>query len=287
MPSATLLLAAEPDQVILPTVYDFLSRYGIQPCDAQEYSISAGRFARIEWPVDDQTNKVGAELELFDKDFSAIARAFSFQYSISFSDAPFRVGLYCPGFNGSLEQILHRYSPVSDNNMQVVFVIGDHPDLQASANRYGIPYYDIQSSEGLMREAQFLQFISRHKPDLFGMMPPVENLSASLLEKLPCPVLAVSEAVVPSNVPGMVFEAKLAGAGVLLASAFLLQADVNQSQLVLQHAKPVVQKQNKKCDFLTSGSEQRDLEIEVLVRALAKFTYHKVIVYKQYLYTFD
>lgn len=287
MASVTLLLAAEPDQVILPTVYDFLARYGLRPVDAQEYSISAGRFARIEWALSEAEQQMNPELDSFDKDFGPIADAFKFQYKVGFCSSPFRVGLFCPSVNDSLEKVLHKYSPVNGYDMQVAFVIGDHIDLQTSANRYGVPYFDVKSDDALVREAQFSQLISRYKPDLFAIMPPVQNLSAGLLEKLPCSVLAVSEAVVPSNTPGLKLDAESAGAGVLLASAYILEADVNQRQLVVQQAKPILQKRSEISEFLRSGSEQQELEIEVLVRALAKFTQHKVIAYKEYLYVFD
>jgi len=286
MPSATLLIAAQADQVILPAVYEFLNRNDVCPNNTQEYSVAAGRFTRIEWQFANQQHS-WLETDQFDADFSELARSLNLIYTISFSHQAFQLGLFCPGQNVSLEKILHKYSPLNGDDMQVSFVIGDCHSLQTSANRYGVPYFNIETGDDVAREAQFLQLISRYKPDLFAMLPPNENLSAALLEKLPCSVLAVSAAQVPSNTPGLVLDVSSAGAGVLLASAFLLQADVNKPQLVVQHAKPLLQRQVREGDLLRSGSEQQELEMEVLVRALAKFTYNKVISYKQYLYAFE
>ena len=279
MPKATLLLAAQCEQAILPTVYEFLSRYDISPVDTQEYCIAAGRFARLEWPINENL----VSTEQFELTFNDIAKASNFEYRVAYSDSAYRVGLFCPTNNDCLEHILQKYSPLSGDAMQIAFVIGDKEGLELAANRYGVPYFCVEADDGVAREAQFLQLISRYKPDLFAMMPRSDNFSAGLLKKLPCSVLAVSEARVPSNAPGLVLDAGLAGAGVLLASAFLLEGDVNRPQLVVQQAQPLTQKS----EFAQLYSEQEILEYQVLVAALSKFAYNKVIAYKHYLYAFD
>ncbi len=291
MPTGTLLLAAQSEQAILPAIYEFFARYNIVPSEAQEFCNSAGRFARIEWVdnLDENLSDTNTWIEVseFDESFCEVAQVLNLDYKVRFSHSSFRIGLFCLGVNECLEQVLQKYSPLSsevaNNNMHVAFLVGNSLELQTAANRYGIPYFHIEATAGVARETQLLRLISRYQPDLFAMMPSAEGLSAGLLAKLPCSVLSVSEAVVPSNAPGLVLDVASAGAGVLLASAFLLRADVNRPQLVVQQSKPLVQKR----EFLHSGSQQQDLECEVLVRALTKFTYNKVIAYGNYLYAFD
>lgn len=273
--SAILLISCPDRKGEVAAIADFVCRHGGNILHADEHGdAESGLFLmRVEFDPKD----FDIDLADFGKHFSPIADAFAMKWRLAQSSHRSRMIILVSKYDHCLVDLLYRHQS-GELACEIPLIISNHPDNQAVADFYKIPYaiVPVNKDNKGAAEAQIQALIDEHKPDFMVLARYMQILSNEFVNRYPQRIINIHHSFLPAFVGArpyhQAFErgVKLIGATSHYVTEILDDGPIIEQDVVRVSHRDTVE------DLIRKG---RDLEKVVLSRAVRSHVENRVLVY--------
>ena len=198
MSTATMLIHCPDEKGIILSVTNFISRNRGNIVDLDQHVDSERKtfFMRVEWTLNDfsiQREKISAHFD------SSVAVKYQMQHTIYFRDEKIRMALMVSKMDHCFNDILSRYRS-GEWNVEIPLIISNHPDMEETANRFGIPYHYIPVSKQtkVEQEKKQLQLLSDNKIEFVVLARYMQILSENFIKDYPNRIINIHHSFLPA-----------------------------------------------------------------------------------------
>jgi len=266
MPAGDFVLTIVcPDRPgIVHAVSGFLVRHGGNIIESQQYDdrLTDRFFMRIDFEV----NEEGATADTLRAEFSAIAAEFGMQYELWDAAAPYRTLIMVSKHLHCLNDLLFRYGTGS-LQIEIPVIVSNHPDAEALARSYGVPFRHIPVTPETKAEAEaeLLGLVKEYDVDLVVLARYMQVLSDDLCRSLDGRAINIHHSFLPSFKGARPYhQAFERGVKLVGATAHYVTADLDEGPIIEQDVMRVDHAHTQE-QLVSAG---RDVEAQVLSRAV-------------------
>jgi len=272
--NAIVFLIQCPDQKgLVASITSFFAQrhYNILHC--QQYTdVQDGQyFMRIKLEDDGQLQR--ADLE---QQFTDFANESSLEWSVRYSDVPYRVALLVTRASHCPYDLLLRQQE-GELKCDIPLVIGNHDDLENMANQFNVPFYHLPISKETkpQQEAQINELLSKYDIDLIVMARYMQILSEDFVQQHAGHVINIHHGFLPAFQGARPYhQAYARGVKIIGATAHYATADLDEGPIIEQDVQRVMH-DNSPEDLVMIG---KDIERLVLARAVKAHIEHRIII---------
>ena len=273
--SAILLISCPDRKGEVAAIADFVFRHHGNILHADEHGDEeSGLFLmRVEFDPKD----FDIPLADFGKHFSPVAEAFAMTWRLAQSSHRPRMIIFVSKYDHCLVDLLYRHQS-GELACEIPLIISNHPDNQAVADFYKIPYaiVPVAKENKEAAEKQIHSLIKDHKADFIVLARYMQILSNDFVQRYPQRIINIHHSFLPAFVGArpyhQAFErgVKLIGATSHYVTEVLDDGPIIEQDVVLVSHRDTVE------DLIRKG---RDLEKVVLSRAVRSHVESRVLVY--------
>ena len=273
--SAILLISCPDRKGEVATIADFVYRHGGNILHADEHGDEeSGLFLmRVEFDPKD----FDIPLAEFGKHFSPVAEGFAMKWRLAQSSHRPRMIIFVSKYDHCLVDLLYRHQS-GELVCEIPLIISNHPDNQAVADFYKIPYriVNVTKENKAQAEDQIHRLIAEHKPDFMVLARYMQILSNEFVGRYSQRIINIHHSFLPAFVGArpyhQAFErgVKLIGATSHYVTEVLDDGPIIEQDVVRVSHRDMVE------DLIRKG---RDLEKVVLSRAVRSHVENRVLVY--------
>jgi len=230
-------------------------------------------FMRTELVLKDGVSKEGFEAEFK----SQVADRYQMTYELYNSDRTPKMAVFVSKFNHCLYDILSRYQ-AGDWNVEIPFIISNHPDLAPVAKQFNIPYYHIPVNKTNKKHAeeQQLRLLKDAGIDVIVLARYMQIISPELINKFEDKIINIHHSFLPAFAGAKPYHAAFdRGVKIIGATSHYVTEDLDAGPIIEQDTT-LVSHIHSVQDFISKG---RDLEKIVLSKAISLHLNRKTIVY--------
>ena len=284
MSTATMLIHCPDEKGIILSVTNYISRNNGNIVDLDQHVDSEQKifFMRVEWTLSDfniQRENVGAHFG------SEVAQKYQMQYKIHFRDEKIRMALMVSKMDHCFNDILSRYKS-GEWNVEIPLIISNHPDMEETANRFGIPYHYIPVSKQtkVEQEKKQLQLLSDHNIDFVVLARYMQILSENFIKDYPNRIINIHHSFLPAF-PGAkpYHSAHERGVKIIGATSHYVTKELDAGPIIAQSTANISHKDRVE-DLVRKG---RDIEKVVLSRAIWYHVNRRILSYGNRTIIFD
>lgn len=226
-------------------------------------------FMRVEFATETSS-------EEFRNNFSELAGTYNMDWQIDDAGRAKRTVIMVSREDHCLNELLNR-ARAGELGIEVVSVVGNHPDLAPIAQFYQVPFLNIPVTKNTKAEAEarLLELIRSEKIELVVLARYMQILSEKVCEELTGQVINIHHSFLPSFKGARPY-AQAAARGVKLigATAHYVTADLDEGPIIEQDVVRVTHADSA-ADMMRRG---RDVERRVLAQAVEWHTQHRVLL---------
>lgn len=238
-------------------------------------------YTRLEWDV----SEFSKTREMADILGGLIGSAPDTEWSLHASDQVFRVAVFVSKDPWCLYDLLAR-SQSGEWPVEVPVIVGNHPDLEPIARRFGIDFafFSVTTDDKREVEEQQLALLQTLRVDLVVLARYMQVLSGRFVEAYPNRIINIHHAFLPAF-PGArpYHAARKRGVKIIGATSHYVTETLDAGPIIEQDVWRVTHRHSVK-DLIRFG---RDLEKVVLSRAMESHLRRKVIVHQGRTVVFD
>ena len=278
--SAILLISCPDRKGEVATIADFVYRHNGNILHADEHGDEeSGLFLmRVEFdPTDFDIDLSQKDLNAFGKHFSPIAEAYAMKWRLAQSSHRPRMIIFVSKYDHCLVDLLYRHQS-GELACEIPLVISNHPDNQAIAEFYKIPYeiVAVTKENKSSAEARIQSLIDTHKPDFMVLARYMQILSNEFVNRYPQRIINIHHSFLPAFVGARPYhQAFERGVKLIGASSHYVTEVLDDGPIIEQDVVRVSHRDTVD-DLIRKG---RDLEKVVLSRAVRSHVENRVIVY--------
>jgi len=164
-----------------------------------------------------------------------------------------------------------------DLRCEIPLIISNHPDLEAVADKFRIPYYcvPIINNDKATQEAQIIELLERHHIDLVVMARYMQVLSDDFCKRYEHKIINIHHAFLPAFQGGNpYYRAWQRGVKMIGATAHYATADLDEGPIIEQDVERVSHEDTPE----SLKQLGKDIERRVLTRAVKAHLNHCVII---------
>ncbi len=279
MPSpetATLLIHCPDKPGLVHDVTGFIASHHGNIIDLQQH-IDPGEnafFMRLEWSMDGFT----LDRTEVDPRFGTLGRRHEMQWKLSFSSERRRVALFVSKENHCLYDLLARHES-GDLAIDIPVIVSNHETLRPAAERFGIPFahFPMTKENRIAQEADQIALLDVHRVDTVVLARYMQIVSPALIDRFANRILNIHHSFLPAFVGAKPYhQAHERGVKLIGATSHYVTAELDQGPIINQDVMRVSH-EDSVTDLVRLG---RDLEKNVLAKALWWHVKDKVLVYK-------
>jgi formyltetrahydrofolate deformylase len=291
MKNTAILLISCPDRKgEVAGIADFIYRHGGNIVHADEHGDEeSGLFLmRVEFdPKDfdidlsqsntDQFNAAQPELTDFAKHFSPVAEKFGMTWRLAHASHRPRMIIFVSKYDHCLVDLLYRHQS-GELACDIPLIISNHPDNQAVADFYKIPYAVVSVSKENKNaaEARIQSLIDEHRPDFMVLARYMQILSNEFVNRYPQRIINIHHSFLPAFVGARPYhQAFERGVKIIGATSHYVTEVLDDGPIIEQDVVRVSHRDTVD-DLIRKG---RDLEKVVLSRAVRWHVENRVLVY--------
>lgn len=275
--TAMLLMHCPDKQGILAAITEFINKnkgnivYLDQHVDREEGIF----YTRIEWDLNAFIIPKEKIEDYFETLF--VSKYNMTWWRIYFSDVKPRMALMVSKMPHCLYDLLSRYAS-GEWDVEIPFIISNHPDLEVVAKRFEIPYYYFPVTPDTKNEveAKELELLKQHKVDFIVLARYMQILSQNFISNFNERIINIHHSFLPAFMGAKPYHAAhQRGVKIIGATSHYVTTDLDAGPIIEQEVVRITHKD-------TVGSlvhKGRDLEKTVLSRAVEKHIDRKVLVY--------
>jgi formyltetrahydrofolate deformylase len=279
-----VLLVSCPDRAgIVAAVAAFVAEHGGNVVDLQQHTdhTDGAFFQRVELELD------GVDLtrEEIGPAFAPVAERFGMRWSLRFTDERARVAVLASKEAHCLHDLLNRWR-TGELAIEVPVIVSNHPDHAAVAEWYGVPYahHPIVDGDKPAQEAAVAATLAEHGIDLIVLARYMQVLSPELCGAWPERIINIHHSFLPAFQGARPYhQAHDRGVKVIGVTAHYATAELDDGPIIDQDVLRVSHRDDVD-DLRRKG---RDLEVQVLARAVRAHVGHRVLVYGRRTVVFD
>ena len=279
-----MLIHCPDEKGIILSVTNYISRNNGNIVDLDQHVDSEQKifFMRVEWTLSDfniPRENIGAHFG------SEVAQKYQMQYTIHFRDEKIRMALMVSKMDHCFNDILSRYKS-GEWNVEIPLIISNHPDMEETANRFGIPYHYIPVSKQtkLEQEKKQLQLLSDHNADFVVLARYMQILSENFIKDYSNRIINIHHSFLPAF-PGAkpYHSAHERGVKIIGATSHYVTKELDAGPIIAQSTANISHKDRVE-DLVRKG---RDIEKVVLSRAIWYHVNRRILSYGNRTIIFD
>jgi len=279
-PSAILLISCPDQKGEVATIADFVYRHGGNILHADEHADEeSGLFLmRVEFdPKDFDIDLTERDLAEFTKHFSPIAEKFQMNWRLAQSANRPRMIILVSKYDHCLVDLLYRQQS-GELACEIPLVISNHPDNQAIADFYKIPYAVISITKDNKQQAeqQIHTLIEQHQADFLVLARYMQILSNDFVNRYPQRIINIHHSFLPAFVGARPYhQAFERGVKLIGATSHYVTEVLDDGPIIEQDVVGVSHRDTVE-DLIRKG---RDLEKVVLSRAVRWHVENRILLY--------
>ena len=274
-PSAILLISCPDRKGEVATIADFIYRHGGNILHADEHGdAETGLFLmRVEFDPAD----FDIDLSEFARHFSPIAETFNMTWRLSYGASRPRMIIFVSKYDHCLVDLLYRQHS-GELACDIPLIISNHPDNQAVADFYKIPYtvISVTRENKAEAEARIHSLIAEHKPDFMVLARYMQILSNDFVNRYPQRIINIHHSFLPAFVGAKPYHQAFTRGVKLIGATSHYVTEVLDDGPIIEQDVVRVSHRDTVDDLIRKG---RDLEKVVLSRAVRWHVENRVLVY--------
>ncbi len=276
MKNSAILLVSCPDaKGEVATIADFVFRHGGNILHADEHADEeSGLFLmRVEFDPKD----FNFDLSDFAKYFSPVAETFNMTWRLAQSSQRPRMIIFVSKYDHCLVDLLYRQKS-GELACDVPLIVSNHPDSQAIADFYKIPYeiISVTKENKAAAEGRIHALIERHKPDFMVLARYMQILSNDFVNRYPQRIINIHHSFLPAFVGARPYHQAFERGVKLIGATSHYVTEVLDDGPIIEQDVVRVSHRDTVDDLIRKG---RDLEKVVLSRAVRSHVENRVLVY--------
>ena len=284
MSTATMLIYCPDEKGIILSVTNYISTNNGNIVDLDQHVDSEQKifFMRIEWTLSDfniPRENIGTHFG------SEVAQKYQMQYTVHFRDEKIRMALMVSKMDHCFNDILSRYKS-GEWNVEIPIIFSNHPEMEETANRFGIPYHYIPVSKQtkVEQEKKQLQLLSDKKIEFVVLARYMQILSENFIKDYSNRIINIHHSFLPAF-PGAkpYHSAYERGVKIIGATSHYVTKDLDAGPIIEQSTVNISHKDRVQ-DLVRKG---RDIEKVVLSRAIWYHVNRRILSYGNRTIIFD
>ena len=279
----TLLISCPDRPGIVAAISQFIFQHQGNICQSDQHSTdlhSGTFFMRISFAED---SFILSREELV-RAFTPIAERFGMHWSVHYSRERKRVGILVSKFDHCLIDLLWRWRS-GELEMDISFVISNHPDLEPIVRPYGIPYhhFPIRREQRQQDERQMLEFLLG-KVDFLILARYMQILEPFIVHAYPHRIINIHHSFLPAFVGAKPYEQAFErGVKLIGATAHYVTERLDEGPIIAQDVIHCNHRDRLE-DLIRKGKE---VERRVLAQAVRVHIEDRVLVHGNKTIVFD
>jgi formyltetrahydrofolate deformylase len=228
---------------------------------------------RVEFDPKDFT----ISLDDFGKHFSPVAETFGMKWRLAHSTHRPRMIILVSKYDHCLVDLLYRHHS-GELACDIPLIISNHPDNQAIADFYKIPYVVVPVSKDNKNaaEAQIHSIIEQHQPDFMVLARYMQILSNDFVNRYPQRIINIHHSFLPAFVGAKPYHQAFTRGVKLIGATSHYVTEVLDDGPIIEQDVVRVSHRDTVDDLIRKG---RDLEKVVLSRAVRWHVENRVLLY--------
>ncbi len=273
MNSATLIIQCPDKRGVVLAISQWVFNCGGNIIQSDQYTTdpSGGHFfMRIVFDYDSNTiDKAGLHTS-----FDPVAQQLAADYAIFFADIKLRMGILVSKQTHCLLELLYRYSS-GELNVDIPFIISNHPDCADIAANYSIPFHHLPTSTDTkaQQEQQLLQ-IAKDNSDFLVLARYMQILSGGLITHYDKDIINIHHSFLPAFVGAAPYmQAYQRGVKIIGATAHFVTEQLDDGPIIEQLIERVTHR-----DHVNSLRQKgKYIEKQTLTKAVEAYIEHRII----------
>ena len=275
--TAKLLLHCPDKPGILAEVTDFITvnKGNIIYLDQYVDHVENIFFMRIEWELH---NFLIPKEKIEDYFETLYAQKYDMSFRLYFSDVKPRMVIFVSKMSHCLFDMLARYT-AGEWEVEIPFIISNHPDLQHVAERFGIPFYlfPITKENKLEQEQKEMELLAKHRVNFIVLARYMQVISENMIKAYPNRIINIHHSFLPAFVGAKPYHAAFErGVKIIGATSHYVTTELDAGPIIEQDVVRITHKDS----IQVLVNKGKDLEKIVLSRAVQKHIERKVLAYK-------
>jgi formyltetrahydrofolate deformylase len=232
-------------------------------------------FIRVEWEISKGT--AGGAVDALAEAFKEIGGARGMDWSLHGSAARPRLAIFVSKEPHCLYDLLSRHAS-GELAVEVPLVVSNHDDLRPVAERFGIPFhrFAISAEDKAGQERAEQQLLEENRIDTVVLARYMQILSAEFCARYVGRAINIHHSFLPAFAGARPYhQAYERGVKVIGATSHYVTSDLDEGPIIAQDVTPVSHRQSVS-ELIRIG---RDLEKNVLARAVRAHCEHRVIIH--------
>ncbi len=281
--TAVLLISCPDQKGLVAAVSEFVYKNGGNIVHAEQHVDREETvfFHRVEWEL----NGFSIAPPDISSAFRPTAERFGMKWNVRFSYERPRVVLFVSKFDHCLIDLLYRYR-VGELNGQIVAVISNHPDLEPQVKPFGIPYhlFPVTAENKAAQEEKELSLLQSLRVELVVLARYMQVLSTRFVRCYPNRIINIHHSFLPAFVGAKPYhQAYERGVKLIGATSHYVTEVLDEGPIIEQDVCRVTHRDS----LDTMISKGRELERQVLGRAVRLHLQHRVLPYGRKTVVFD
>ena len=283
MKNSAILLVSCPDaKGEVATIADFVYRHGGNILHADEHADEeSGLFLmRVEFdPKDLDIDLTDKDLAEFTKYFSPIAKKFRMNWRLAQSSHWPRMIILVSKYDHCLVDLLYRHRS-GELACELPLIISNHPDNQAIADFYKIPYtvISITKDNKPRAEENIHSLIEAHEADFLVLARYMQILSNEFVNRYPQRIINIHHSFLPAFIGARPYHQAFERGVKLIGATSHYVTEVLDDGPIIEQDVVRVSHRDTVDDLIRKG---RDLEKVVLSRAVRWHVENRVLTLRQ------
>lgn len=274
-PTAILLVSCPDRRGLVFQIAEFVSRNNGNIVHADHHIDSqSGLFLmRVEWEL----NEFRIAPDEIAVHFAPIAEASNMQWQIHFSQRPQRIAIMVSKYGHCLYDLLLR-NAAGELPGTIGFVSSNHGDLEAVAQRFGVPFYifPIGSANKREQEQKQLELLARERIDLLVLARYMQILSPEFTASYHNRIINIHHSFLPAFTGSQPYhQAYRRGVKLIGATSHYVTEQLDDGPVIEQDVMRISHRDSVE-DLIRKG---RDLERIVLARGVRLHLESRVLPY--------
>lgn len=273
--SAVLLLSCPDRKGVVASIAGFIFQHGGSILHADEHGdYESNTFLmRVEFDPAD----LDLPLSDFAWHFAKIANDFGLQWKLALSDVRQRAAILVSKYDHCLVDLLHRHHS-GELNCDIPCIISNHPESQAIADFYKIPFFlvPVAKENKQAAERQILSLLDRQAVDLVVLARYMQILSSEFVSKYPSRIINIHHSFLPAFVGAKPYhQAFSRGVKLIGVTSHYVTEILDDGPIIEQDVVRISHRDSVE-DLIQKG---RDLEKVVLSRAVRWHIENRILLY--------
>ena len=276
MKNTAILLITCPDQKgLVATIADFVFRHNGNILHADEHGDDTSNLFLMR--VEFDPAQFDFDLTEFGKRFSPIAEKFGMTWRLAQSNYRPRMAILVSKYDHCLVDLLYRQKS-GELACEIPVIISNHPDNQAVADFYRIPYFVVPVSSPDKRgaEQKILSLLRQHSPDFIVLARYMQILSPQFVGEYPQRIINIHHSFLPAFVGARPYHQAVERGVKLIGATSHYVTEVLDDGPIIEQDLVRISHRDSLDDVLQKG---RDLEKVVLSRAARWHVENRILLY--------